>query len=143
MSRHPNGQLRSAPATVTADGHWKISTTYRRLRVLGFAEHEAGDFTAYVSGIAIGLVPWTIRELTHLLFLRELARTRGEWSGADDRASTDVGDGRRLPRRAPRYLNQPDCPITLQLLLRATLGRTAQMPERPAGAPDEQGREGR
>jgi hypothetical protein len=52
---------------------------------MDFGDPEAANLTAYVSGIAIGAVPWTVRELTHLLFLRELALTRGEWSGADDR----------------------------------------------------------
>ncbi len=61
-----------------------ISATYRRLRRMDFGDPEAANLTAYVSGIAIGAVPWTVRELTHLLFLRELAFTRGEWSGADD-----------------------------------------------------------
>ena len=123
MPRDPTEQLRTASSTAAADRHWTISTTYCRLRILGFDEREAGNLTAYVSGIAIGPVPWTVRKLTHLLFLREMNLVGRCWSDPDDRASTDAGDGWRLPRRTPRHLNQPVGPITLQSRVNGTLYR--------------------
>lgn len=70
-----------------------IHATYRRLRQLGFDDPVAANLTAFGSGFLIGTQPWKVRELTHLLFLRELASTRGEWTGAQDRALTNVDDG--------------------------------------------------
>jgi len=79
MPRHPTDQLGTARSTATADRPRTISSTYRRLLSLGFDEREAGNLTAYVNGIAIGSVPWTVRELTHLLFLREMNRVGRCW----------------------------------------------------------------
>jgi hypothetical protein len=118
-----------------------MSATYRRLRRMGFDDPEAANLTALTDGFRITSQPWTIRELTHLLFLRELARARGAWSGYDDRASADVGDGWRIPGRATRYLNQPDGPVTLQSPINGALHRAEPRAEKPASAPSEPGRE--
>jgi hypothetical protein len=91
MPPYPTEHLPTGRSTATADRPWTISTTYRRLQNLGFDEREAGDLTAYISGIAIGAVPWTVWELTHLLFLREMNRLGRCWSDAEDRAPTGVG----------------------------------------------------
>ena len=83
MTRQSTEQLRTAPSTATTHRHGTITTTYRRLRILGFDDCEAGNLTAYVSGVAIGQQPWTVRELTHLHFLREI----------ESRGSPVVGHG--------------------------------------------------
>jgi len=102
-----------------------ISATYRRLRRLGFDHPEAANLTALTNGFAIDSQPWKVRELTRLLFLRALARTRGEWSGAEDRASSQVGGGWRVSGRTPRYLDQSDGRITLLTLFQAAAGPAA------------------
>jgi hypothetical protein len=40
----------------------------------GFAPGEAANLLAYLNGIAIGQQPWALREVSTLLFLRELNR---------------------------------------------------------------------
>ena len=104
-----------------------ISATYRRLRRMGFDDAEAANLTALANGLAIDFQPWKIRELTRLLFLRALAHTRGEWSGADDRASSQVGAGWRVPGQTPHYLDQSDGRITLLSLFQAAAGRAATL----------------
>jgi hypothetical protein len=139
MTRDPSERMRTARPAAT---HWTISTTYRRLQILGFDEREAGNLTAYVSGIAIGRVPWTLRELTYLFFLREMNRVGRGWSNADDRAAPDAGDGSRSPRCTARSTDGSDGEITRQSRFRAASGM-APIPERPASSPSDQGREGR
>jgi hypothetical protein len=63
-----------------------ISVTHLRLRRLGFDGAEAANLTALKNGFEIGSQPWTVRELTHLLFLRELSRVGRRWTEVDDRA---------------------------------------------------------
>jgi len=104
-----------------------ISATYRRLRRMGFDDAEAANLTALTNGFAVGSQPWKVRELTRLLFLRALARTRGEWSGAEDRASSHVGGGWRVSGRTPRYLDQSDGRITLLTLFHAAAGPAATL----------------
>jgi hypothetical protein len=118
-----------------------ISATYRRLRRMGFDDPEAANISALTDGFRITSQPWTIRELTHLLFLRELDRARGEWSGAGDRESTHVDDGWRLAGRTPWYLAQSDGRVTPQSLINGALCRAAPA-EKPAAAPSEPGRDG-
>jgi hypothetical protein len=62
-----------------------ISATFRRLRRLGFSHFEAANLIALKHGFRITLQPWTVREVTHLLFLRESCRVDRRWSDADDR----------------------------------------------------------
>ena len=134
MTRQSTEQLRTAPSTATTDRHGTITTTYRRLRILGFDECEAGNLTAYVSGIAIGQQPWTVRELTHLLFLREMNHVGRRWSGTDDRAATV--DGARLPigRSKPPEADSPDGRVTLLSLFRGRSGSGADLkPMAPPG----------
>jgi hypothetical protein len=92
---------------------------------MGFDDPEATNLTALMNGFAVGSQPWKVRELTRLLFLRALARTRGEWSGAEDRASSQVEGGWRVPGRTPRYLDQSDGRITLLTLFQAAAGPAA------------------
>ena len=125
-----------------------ILTACRRIRRSGFTDGEAANLVALVNGLAIGSQPWRVRELTRLLFLRELASTRGEWTGTEDRASINVEDGWRVRGRVPRDLDQSDGPITLLALLQAaagpaaTLDRLAPRSSRPPGASAEARRDG-
>ncbi len=48
--------------------------TYRQLVASGFAPGEAANVVAYLHGLAIAREPWSIDEVTKLLFLRELDR---------------------------------------------------------------------
>lgn len=125
-----------------------ILTTCRRVRRGGFSDGEAANLVALANGLAIGSQPWRVRELSHLLFLRELASTRGEWTGADDRAPTGAEDGWRVPGRVPRWLDQSDGPITLLTLFQAAAGSAATLDHlapralRPPSASSEPRREG-
>lgn len=40
----------------------------------GLAPAEAADLTAFLCGIQLGEVHWSLRQVNQLLFLRELAR---------------------------------------------------------------------
>jgi hypothetical protein len=60
------------------------STTYRNLLARGLAPDEAANLTAFLAGLALGDRPWTLAQVTRLLFLRELART-GRVGGVDPR----------------------------------------------------------
>jgi hypothetical protein len=57
-------------------------TTYRLLVMRGFAAEEAANLTAFVCGIPVADVHWSVRQINQLLFLRELART-GRFGSAD------------------------------------------------------------
>lgn len=72
-----------------------ISATYRRLRRMGFDDPEAANLTALKNGFGITSQPWTVRELTHLLFVHESRRVGRRWSDAEDRV--DCSDGTRVP----------------------------------------------
>ncbi len=130
-----------------------ISATYRRLRCIGFSDPEAANLAALKSGFPITSQPWAVRELTRLLFLRELMRTHREWSGTDDRADTIVSTsmcvlvGRPPAEHAgtsapPRWLasredsNPSDGRVTLLTLFR-TLSRPdgRPNPDRPSTPP--------
>ena len=63
MTRQSSEQLGTALSTATTDRYGTITATYRRLRILGFDECEAGNLTAYINGVAVGPQPWTVREL--------------------------------------------------------------------------------
>ncbi len=49
-------------------------STYRLLISRGLAPDEAATLTAFMCGIPIDDVRWSIRQVNQLLFLRELAR---------------------------------------------------------------------
>ena len=50
-------------------------TTFRLLLTKGFAPDEAANLTAFLCGIPIADVHWSLRQVNQLLFLREMART--------------------------------------------------------------------
>jgi hypothetical protein len=62
---------------------------------MGLDDPHAANLTALKNGFRITSQPWTVRELTHLLFLRESRRAGRRWSDADDRA--DCSHGSRVP----------------------------------------------
>jgi hypothetical protein len=49
-------------------------STYRQLVSRGLDANEAANLTAFINGLAVGVEPWEIDELSHVLFLRELDR---------------------------------------------------------------------
>jgi hypothetical protein len=99
MTRQPTEHSRLAGSAAT---HRTLSATYHRLRVLGFDESEAGNLTAYLSGIPLCAVSWTVREVAHLIFLRELRRVSRRWSDAEDRAdSADRTPASAIAQRVP------------------------------------------
>jgi hypothetical protein len=148
MTCQSTEQLRTARPTATTDGQGTIPTTYRRLRILGFDEREAGNLAAYVSGIAIARQPWTVRELTHLLFLREMNRLGRRWSDADDRAATVAGARPQIGGSKPRDAYAPDGRLTGLALFRGMPGpgviatHLAQPVYRAAEALDDRDQEG-
>ena len=126
MTRQSTDQFQTTSAAAPADRQVKISSMYRHLRILGFDEREAGNLTAYANGIAICPQPWTVREVTHLVFLREMNRVR-HWSNADDRAA--IGDDRGTPISRPnlRDAGSSDSRVTLQSLFRGISGAGANL----------------
>jgi hypothetical protein len=119
-----------------------IKEAYRRLRRMGFDAAEATNLTALRNGFGICAQPWTFREVTHLLFLRELDHTGRRWSGADDRVAEDLGEEWRIPQRRTWDVDRTDGRVTLQTLLAAVAGPTAKLErlvphaDRQAGAID-------
>jgi hypothetical protein len=71
-----------------------LSVTYLRLRQLGFDGPESANLTAVKNGFGITTQPWTVRELAHLLFLRESRRFRVD-DRVDGRDVTGVATARR------------------------------------------------
>jgi hypothetical protein len=71
-SAHPSA---ASPAT----------STYRELLSRGLEASEAANLTAFINGLAVGVQPWKINELSHMLFLRELCRLDrfGQTDGAE------------------------------------------------------------
>ncbi len=50
-------------------------STYRRLLMRGLTTDEAANLTAFMCGIPLADVHWSLRQINHLLFLRQMART--------------------------------------------------------------------
>ena len=48
------------------------AAAYRQLMMQGLAPDEAANITAVMRGIPVGATPWTVREISHLLFLRAM-----------------------------------------------------------------------
>jgi hypothetical protein len=107
-----------------------ISATYRRLQRMGFGDPEAANLTALKNGVAICTEPWTVRELTHLLFLRTLHGAGGRWSDSDDRVDSallvrgraSIPAGQSKPRA---HNHQANGAVTLLTLFRSVAGPNA------------------
>ena len=50
------------------------AATYRRLRLAGLSAREAGTLVGHLNGLSTVAGGWTIEEVEHLLFVRELVR---------------------------------------------------------------------
>ena len=57
-------------------------STFRTLLLRGLTPDEAANLTAFLCGIPIAEVHWSLRQVNQLLFLRELART-GRFGAGD------------------------------------------------------------
>ena len=66
----------------TATEQLVTRSTYRLLLMKGLAPDEAANLTAFLCGIPVADVHWSLRQVNQLLFLRELART-GRFGRAD------------------------------------------------------------
>jgi hypothetical protein len=60
-------------------------STYRMLLLRGLTPTEAADLTAFMCGIPVGEVHWSLQQVNRLLFLRELARD-GRFGAQDGEA---------------------------------------------------------
>jgi hypothetical protein len=65
---------RSGDLDIATPGHElrTIRRTYRRLRMVGLSDAEAGNLTARLNGLAIVEKGWTVQEIERLLFIRAL-----------------------------------------------------------------------
>src|SRR5688572_1876767 len=73
------------PARTAAD-QLVTRSTYRQLLMKGLAPDEAANLTAFLCGIPVSDVHWSLRQVNQLLFLRELAR-KGRFGPADGEAT--------------------------------------------------------
>ena len=74
----PSGASRSTPTDDPlrrAADALVTRSTYRTLLMRGLTPSEAANLTAFLCGIPIAEVHWSLRQVNQLLFLRELART--------------------------------------------------------------------
>ena len=117
--------------------------TYRQLLHKGFETREAANLTAITFGFRITERPWTVRELNHLIFLRQLRRVGRAWAHVDDRAPGGVrtpmpavarpwasADGRRSSSAGPAHRGgsgPSNDPVTLLSLLREIAGTHATL----------------
>ncbi len=62
------------PARLAADT-LVTRSTYRHLLMKGLSPEEAANLTAFMCGIPVDQVRWSLRQINQLLFLRELARS--------------------------------------------------------------------
>lgn len=65
---------RTEPA-VQAPHRLATRATYRHLLMKGMAPDEAANLTAFMAGIPIAEVHWTLRQVNQLLFLRRMQET--------------------------------------------------------------------
>ena len=70
-----------------AAAHLATRSTYRLLQMKGFAPDEAANLTAFLCGIPVADVHWSLRQVNQLLFLRDLAR-KGRFGAVDGESRT-------------------------------------------------------
>lgn len=77
LSRGPaaSSPPRDGADPLTPEEHLITRSTYRHLLVRGLAPDEAATLTAFMCGIPIAEVRWSLRQVNQLLFLRRLAAT--------------------------------------------------------------------
>ena len=73
-----------SPSKATPDPSVQLVTrsTYRVLVTRGLSPDEAANLTAFMCGIPVADVHWSLRQVNQLLFLRELAQL-GRFGSAD------------------------------------------------------------
>ncbi len=71
-----------APTAPSASDELITRSTYRSLLIKGLTPEEAANLTAFLCGIPVADVHWSLRQVNQLLFLRELARS-GRFGPAD------------------------------------------------------------
>jgi hypothetical protein len=83
----------TAPASIpardpahTAADQLVTRSTYRQLLMKGLAPDEAANLTAFLCGIPVADVHWSLPQVNQLLFLRELAR-KGRFGPSDGEAT--------------------------------------------------------
>ena len=69
----------------TASDQPVTRSTYRQLLFKGLSPAEAANLTAFLCGIPVADVHWSLRQINELLFLRELAR-KGRFGPSDGEA---------------------------------------------------------
>jgi hypothetical protein len=74
-----------ADLTRTSADHLLTRATYRLLQMKGLAPEEAANVTAFLCGIPVADVHWSLNQINQLLFLRQLART-GRFGATDGEA---------------------------------------------------------
>lgn len=84
MGTSPASPPVTHPAPASAD-QLATRSTYRLLLMKGLAPDEAANLTAFLCGIPVADVHWSLRQVNQLLFLRELAR-KGRFGPADGEA---------------------------------------------------------
>lgn len=79
--RNPGGEAASAHSSAGSPA----TSSYQDLVARGLDTNEAANLTAFINGLTVRIQPWKIRELSHVLFLRELCRSGsfGEADGAE------------------------------------------------------------
>jgi hypothetical protein len=74
-----------ADLTRTSADQLLTRSTYRLLQMKGLAPDEAANLTAFLCGIPVADVHWSLHQINQLLFLRQLART-GRFGSTDGEA---------------------------------------------------------
>ena len=98
-------------ATAQAAGSTlRPAAAYRQLVMRGLAPGEAANITAVMRGIPIGETPWTVREISHLLFLRAMSNA-GRF-GPDDGVGRDSSGDRRQTSAGAATTEASGCPGT-------------------------------
>ncbi|HYH91675.1 MAG TPA: hypothetical protein VD763_00850 [Candidatus Saccharimonadales bacterium] len=72
---HASGAASAASTATDQAVQLATRATYRHLILKGMAPDEAANLTAFMCGIPVADVHWSLRQVNQLLFLRELART--------------------------------------------------------------------
>jgi hypothetical protein len=80
----PTTSVTASPGPTAAE-QLVTRSTYRQLLMKGLAPDEAANLTAFLCGIPVADVHWSLRQINLLLFLRELARS-GRFGIADGEA---------------------------------------------------------
>jgi hypothetical protein len=83
MAPTPSASI--ADLTRTPVDHLLTRSTYRQLQMKGLAPDEAANLTAFLCGIPVADVHWSLIQVNQLLFLRQLART-GRFGSTDGEA---------------------------------------------------------